>query len=168
VSTDFEKLCDLLDDEIERQQNVNAVCLAHHEALCARDAVAIDARNEALELLARESDEEAVARDAIVARISRRLGVAAETPRLRELADRSPEPWKSKLIERRETLREVAQSNQRLVRRNELIARRSKNLAESWQAALFQRLGEIGPGYRGDGHVPQQSFRAAAMIDQRG
>jgi len=161
-------LCDMLDDEIERQQNVGSVCVAHHEALCARDIDAIDARNTALELLARDSGLQESARQAAVAKISEVLGLTPERSRLRDLADHAPEPWKTRLSERRVALHDVVVSNQRLVRRNKLIATKSKMIADSWRETLFEHFGESGPAYCGDGHTPPSVQRGPAMIDQRG
>jgi hypothetical protein len=168
VSTDLQILCDQLDDEIERQQNVGAVCSALHEALCARDADAIDARNHALELLAREAGAEADVRDGTIARIAKALGIDGGVSRLRDLADRAPEPWKSQLYERREILRNILQSNQRMIRRNELIASKSKALAESWRETLFGHFAPHGPAYCGNGQSQGAIQGAPAMIDQRG
>jgi len=87
---------------------------------------------------------------------------------LRDLADHAPEPWKSRLYERREILRNILQSNQRLIRRNELIASKSKALAESWRETLFSHFAPHGPAYCGNGHSQGAIQGAPAMIDQRG
>ncbi len=168
MSIEMKRLCDMLDDEIERQQNVGSVCTAQHEALCARDIEAIDARNNALELLARDSESEAEARQGAVLRLSQDLGLTPERTRLRDLAAHAPEPWKSRLSERRTALQSVVLSNQRLVQRNELIARKSRKIASAWRETLFGQLSETGPAYRGDGHTPPTVQGAPAMIDQRG
>lgn len=168
MSNEMKILCDLLDDEIERQQNVGSVCVAHHEALCARDIDAIDARNAALELLARDSALEAGARQAVVAKISNGFGLAPERTRLRDLAAHAPEPWKTRLTERRVALRDVVESNQRLVRRNEMIVKKSRTIADAWRETLFEHIGESGPAYRDDGHTPPSVQGGPAMIDQRG
>ena len=168
MSNEMKNLCDMLDDEIERQHNVGAVCLAHHEALCARDVEAIDARNSALECLARDADVEAGVRDAAVAKLAAALGLAPDRTRLRDLAAHAPEPWKSRLRKRRTALRKVVQSNQLLVRRNQLIANKSKKIADTWRETLFRNLGESGPAYRGDGNTRPYIQGGPAMIDQRG
>jgi flagellar biosynthesis/type III secretory pathway chaperone len=164
----MKELCDMLDDEIERQQNVGSVCIAQHDALCARDVELIDARNTALELLARDAELEANERQATVFRIAKALGLAPERTRLRDLAAHAPEPWKARLSDRRVALREVVQSNQRMVRRNQLIASKSRAIADDWRKALFEHLGESGPAYRGDGHTSISNQDGPAVIDQRG
>lgn len=168
MSHEIEKLCDMLDDEIERQQNVSAVCEAQHKALCARDVEAIDARNNALELLALESGLEESERSALVAAISRRLDLVPERTRLSDLVSHAPDPWKSRLGERRSILCDLVLSNQRLVRRNQLIATKSKSIAEEWRDTLFGHLGEAGPAYCGQGHTSKRVQGGPAMIDQRG
>ena len=168
MSHEIQKLCDMLDDEIERQHNVNAVCEAQHKALCARDVEAIDARNNALELLARESGLDEAERNELVEAISRRLDLAPERARLSDLVSHAPDPWKERLGERRTTLCDLVRSNQRLVRRNQLIASKSKSIAEAWRDTLFSHLGEAGPAYCGHGHSSKRIQGGPAMIDQRG
>lgn len=168
MSNEMKNLCEMLDDEIERQQNVESVCVAQHEALCARDVDAIEARNSALALLARDSDSDAGAREETVAKLSTTLGLTPDRTRLRDLVAHAPEPWKTRLSERRIALNNVVQSNQRLVRRNQLIATKSKKIADSWRETLFANLGEAGPAYRDDGNTPPSIQGGPAMIDQRG
>ena len=49
------RLCSLLDDEIERQDNLLAIGRAQKDALLAQDLASMQARTAAMEAVARES-----------------------------------------------------------------------------------------------------------------
>jgi flagellar biosynthesis/type III secretory pathway chaperone len=168
LAHELKRLCDVLDAEIERQQTVQAVCEAQHDALCARDVAAIGARNEALDLLAHESEATAPERDHALAAALTMFDLKPGRDRLRHLAQHVPAPWGTRLEERRDALRSVVEMNQRLVRRNAIIAEKSKSIAESWRETLFNELTPSGPAYSGNGGARTGSRGAPAMIDQRG
>jgi hypothetical protein len=168
LARELERLCDVLDAEIERQQTVQAVCAAHHDALCARDVAAIGARNEALDLLAHESETTAPDRDRALAAALTTFGLKPGRDRLRHLAKHVPAPWDARLEERRDALRSVVELNQRLVRRNAIIAEKSKSIAEAWRETLFNQLTPNGSAYSGNGGARTGSRGTPAMIDQRG
>ncbi|MBM3290178.1 MAG: hypothetical protein FJY92_08515, partial [Candidatus Hydrogenedentes bacterium] len=69
----LEKLCSGLDDEIERQETVLAVCRAQIDAIGARDLNAFEARTAALDVLVRDAAHAQAARAGVIAKVAVQL-----------------------------------------------------------------------------------------------
>ena len=71
----LKSLCEWLEDAVERQENLKAVCIAQGEAALRHDRAELEAKTAAAELLVRAANEAEVDRSLRVAETARALGL---------------------------------------------------------------------------------------------
>lgn len=164
TSQALQSLLDWLDDAIERQENLLAVCVAQGEAALAHNRPELEARNAALALLMREAADAERVRERRVLLAAEALGVGGECPRLQSLIAAAPTPWNERLAEAQARLREVLNLTRVRVRENSFVVRR--NLQRINQ--VFEAMVETAPqaGYRAPGAPPIPQERI--LLDARG
>lgn len=164
----MDTLCDLLDDEVERQENVLAVCNAQRDAVFARDLDALSARTSALEILIRESIQAQSKRIETLKPIVDHFGLQPEHQTMTNLIDVSPEPWKSRLQELQQRLRETVERIRVAVRANAKVTRQSKRVTDDLIRALRQEHQHHQQGYSDRGTAPAGQGGNPVLMDQRG
>jgi hypothetical protein len=93
----LQRLCEQLEEEIERQENVQAVCRAQQEAVLTRDLAVMEARTEALGILLRESVQAQQERLELVHALAEHYAIGDTRRALSGLIGAVSDPWKSRL-----------------------------------------------------------------------
>ena len=162
----FEKLCGDLEDEIERQETVLAVCRGQIDAVGARDLDALEARTAALDILVRDAAHAQAKRAVLVSKVAVQLGLAPERRSLSALAATAPEPWSGRLRASHARLERAINETRRVVRLNARTIRRSLDFNQRLLACIATGPNPQ-PAYGARGMVPGLSG-GPAVIDQRG
>ncbi len=136
----FTRLCGLLDDEAERQENVLALCRAQGEAARSHDIPAMEARTRALTLLLREGIEAGVARHALLERLTVAYELAESRRNLTGIIEAAPQPWASRLREQQRRIRGALAEIQTVVRANNHVMRRSLGIVNGALQTLWACL----------------------------
>ena len=162
-------LCDVLDDELERQETVLAVCRKKQAAIRAMDIAALEVRTEALESIVRETinaehDRHKVLRDVVDA-----LGLPAEKHTLSELINAIDEPWKGRLRLIQQRLRDTIMETRRVTRAYSRDLRRYRKLStDRMQSLGFPHNDALAGGYNASGNAPLSRGASPAMVNQKG
>ena len=161
----LEKLCSGLEDEIERQETVLAVCRAQIDAIGARDLNTFEARTAAMDILVREAARAQVARVGIIAVVAAQLELLPEQRTLKGLIEVVPAPFDARLRDIRKRLNRAVEKTRRLVRLNARTIRRSLDFNQRMLACIAMAPG-TDPSY--DERGITSGTAKPAMIDQRG
>jgi hypothetical protein len=168
VDTLLSTLCDLLDDEVERQENVLAVCNAQRDAVLARDLDALAARTSALELLIRESIHAQAKRHETLRPIVEHFGLEPNRQTMTHLIEVSPEPWKTRLHDIQVRMRLTVDKTRAAVRVNAKVTRQSKRMTDGLIRALRQEHQRNQGGYTDLGAENAGRIGSPVLMDQRG
>ena len=161
----FERLCEVLDAELERQELVLAVLRAQRNAMLARDVEYLEAKTEALGALVRDVHRAQEARLAVLGDVVAAMGLPVERQTMTGLIAAAQEPWKSRLRELQKQLRAAVRESSGLVRSNAVLLRRSMQVVNKCLDTLQQC--EAAAEYDARGGEPERP-REAALIDQKG
>jgi hypothetical protein len=168
VKDQLARLCNLLDEEIERQENLLAICRAQQQALLAQDLDSMQARTAAMEAVARESAQAHVLRLEALRPLRESVEMAGDGFCLSDLIAVAPAGCRDRLREIQARLRGVVAENRNLIRSNARLLRTSMRLTEEVLNA-FQNCAEtLTRGYTEQGAGASGTGRVPAMIDQRG
>ncbi|NUM53748.1 MAG: flagellar protein FlgN [Candidatus Hydrogenedentes bacterium] len=162
----FEKLCGGLEDEIERQETVLAVCRAQIDAIGARDLNALEARTAALDILVREAAHAQASRAGVIAKVAVQLGLPPDRRTLYALANAAPGPWNARLQHIQCRLRKTVNETRRVVRLNARTIRRSLDFNQRLLACIAIAP-SLQPAY-GERGAATAVTGEPALIDQRG
>ena len=162
----LEKLCGDLEDEIERQATVLAVCRAQIDAIGARDLNALEARTAALDILVREAAHAQAARAAVIAKVAVQLELPPDKRTLGALVIVVPAPWNARLRDIQKRLRGATDETRRVVRLNARTLRRSLDFNQRLLACMATGP-NLQPAYGDRGTAPGIAGDPA-VIDQRG
>lgn len=162
----FEKLCGELDDEIERQETVLAVCRAQIAAIGTRDLNALEARTAALDILVREAAHAQATRAGVIAKVAVQLDLPPDKRTLGALAIAVPAPWNARLRDIQKRLHHATGETRRVVRLNARTIRRSLDFNQRLLACMATGPNRQ-PAYGDRGTAPGIASEPA-MIDQRG
>jgi hypothetical protein len=163
---DFSELCALLDEELERQENILFLMEAQNEALRVRDLATIDARTVALASLCADAGVAEAQRGEVSARIALQFSVPASGT-LRQLAEAAPEPWRDRLMWYRTRLSDVLRKVSDAARQNALLIRTSiKNLDRIFQEMIG--ADRACAGYTENGRGAPELCAATGFLDRKG
>lgn len=159
-------LCNLCDDELERQETSLALCRAQGEGLRARNLAYIDAKTAALDTLIREAADAEKKRLELVRTAMERWGLRDVPPTLTTLIQAAPEPSRTRLIEFQSKLRRVLAETRRVVSSNATLLRVAMSAVDD-ALRVFEMTMNAGPqGYTQQGNTPRAA--GPALIDRRG
>ncbi|MDZ4858824.1 MAG: flagellar export chaperone FlgN [Candidatus Hydrogenedentes bacterium] len=162
----FTRLCEDLDNEVERQETLLAVCRAQLDALNTRNLAAIEARTAALDILVRETAHAAAARTVSISAVARELVLPPEQRTLSGLIALTSKPWSERLLHAQTRLKRVLNESRRVVRMNAHMLRRSLDLNQRLLACVA--LGpNPDPAYSERG-IFSAIAETPARIDQKG
>ena len=165
----LDTLCDVLEDELERQQNVLAVSKALRDALLAHDAEVVEARTQALDTLIRDTTTAETDRHDILRKVVDYYELPTQRQTMSDLVRQLPEPWCNRLAHIQRGLQETIRETKRVTTVCTRVVRRSRQLTERCLAVL-NRCEVIRPAaYDALGNEPSHAPHAVpALIDQRG
>ena len=163
----LEALCYLLDDELERQENILAICRAQVEAARRHDIEVLEARTAALIPLLQEAAQAEVLRSRLLAQIGMQAGLSSRNPSLSELIVTAEEPWTSRLHCLQERLGTTLCETKEAVRDNAGVLRSSLHVISQTLKTLEQ-CASPGPAYTAAGAEPVGGDLRPTVIDRRG
>lgn len=161
------RLCVLFDEELERQQNVLAVCLAQGEAARVHDVAAIEARTKALWLLVEDAKEAEGERIAVLRRVVGHTGLPGESQTLSDLILAAPEPWKGRMAAFQNRIKEILGKTQAATRENANRMRGSLRIING-SVRILASGGPASETYAADGKGPVEGVRTRALLDAQG
>ena len=164
----LEGLCNLLDDELERQEAALGLCQAQREGIRSRDAVGLDANTAALNAVITESSRASQSRTQLLKKVAERCGLSPERPTVSALVDVVAEPWRTRLDELQERMRSVLAETRAVVRENAHLLRVSTGIIESALRAFDGLVRDEVEKYTEHGGAARRETREPALLDQRG
>ncbi len=165
----FEQVCEVIQDELERQQNVLAVCKAQRAALSANDIEAVEARTAALESLIRDAVGAEAQRHAVLRSAVDYCELPPERQTMTHLVEELPQPWSSRLSHLQKQLKSTIQETQQVNRANARTIHRSRQMTDRCFAALRGSENDPPGAYDENGAEPlAQRQETPALLDHRG
>ncbi len=164
----LDALCNSLDDELERQENVLAVCRVHGEAARGHDLAYMEAKTAALEVLIRDAAQASAGRQPLLREIVAHFELPEERQSLTGLIQAAPDPWRSRLRQFQHRFRATLGEIRTLVRENMGVMRKSLKAVTQYLGALEQGMSSEAEGYSAEGLEPRQKDPGPALIDRKG
>jgi hypothetical protein len=164
----FEALCHLLDDELERQRSILQICRAQGDAARRHDIEYLEAQTSSLVPLLHEAAHGDILRTRVVNQIVSGSAMLNAHPALSELIAAAEEPWRSRLRRLQASLQETAQTLRDVVRANAGVLRNSLRVIAQAMAALDHCVAAQGPAYTAAGAGSPAGGTQPTMIDRRG
>jgi hypothetical protein len=162
------KLCDLMEEELERQENVLAITLAQGKAARAHDIEYLEAKTAALTCVLEEGVRAESERLAVLRTVVDAFGLREEEQTLSGLISATPSPWSQRLAHFQVRMQEVLAQTRQAVRDNNRIMRGSLRVIHSTMAVLAHHLHLDPGGYTAQGGERPKSSRVPNLIDQKG
>ena len=169
MNTLLDRLCDVLDEELVRQETVLAICRGKHDAIRSFDVEALEARTAALDSVLRETFEAETERHGILREAIDHLGLPQEDETLTGLIGAVQEPWKSRLQHFQRRLKETLGATQAVTRAYTRELRHCMKLSgrqfvHLGLASEDRKAGIYGPG----GDRPRALGASSALVNQKG
>jgi len=163
----LDELCDLLADEMIRQERIQETLMKQADAVRTRDLPAMEAATQELQGLHRAFQTARRRQEAVRCQLAGPLGLSPHQTSLSHLIQAVDDPWKSRLSHLQERLQQILQSVESLVRTNSTVLRASNRVVEDRLHALGaeDRTRQRYPQNRGGKQSP---VRQPVLIDQRG
>jgi len=96
---EIESLCELLEEQAERQETLVSVCLAQLQAGFEGNIKYFNEKTSAMDYLTKETARFECIRQELVNKICRNLGISLTDGRIRDIAEQVGEPWRSRIID---------------------------------------------------------------------
>lgn len=165
VTRDLAALCDLLEDELERQHNVLETVKAQGLAARAQNLAELDKRTAALSLLMHESLRSEQERLRLLRPVVECFGLTGTEQTLSNLVAAAPEPWKTRLGEFQQALKRTVAASREQIHRNATVMRTTLKRVDTAMDSVFPD--QNGPRYTSGG-TDVRNERAATMLDAMG
>ncbi|MBI2433655.1 MAG: flagellar export chaperone FlgN [Candidatus Hydrogenedentes bacterium] len=162
----LQALCKVLEDELERQENVLAVCLAQGEAARAHNVAALETKTAALTLLIEQAAKAERERLRLVHEIVDALKLPVEQQSLSGLIAHVEEPWRLRLSEVQHRLRTVMGQTRAAIKAHNITIRRSLRIANQTIQTLVCGSNPALSPYGGGGEAAPCA--PAALLNQIG
>lgn len=167
----LESLCDLCDDQLERQETALALCRAHGEALRTKNVSLIEVKTKALDLLIHETVEAEARRIELLRDVVQRYGLPEECTTLSSLVRGISDPWRQRLLDFQEQLRCVLEETRSVVRANASLLRTSIRVVDKALHVFENTAGtstEVSSGYSPQGNSGMRRPWTPTFLDQKG
>ncbi len=96
---EVESLCELLEEQAERQETLVSICLAQLRAGLERNIKYFNEKTSAIDYLIKETARAEFQKKDLVEKICRELGIKDSENQIRDIAERIGEPWKSRILD---------------------------------------------------------------------
>lgn len=163
----FSTLCDSLENELERQENILEVCAATQRAAEANDVEYLEAKTIALVSLLQEAIKEDTSRRGTLLDISRAFGLASPQPTLSAVIEVAPAPWNERLAFYQSRLKQVVNDTRPLVVSNVTTLRAALRVVKQCLQHI-QPHPQSAVGYNAGGAEPAAKHHQPAVIDHKG
>ncbi len=163
------KLCGLLEDELERQQNALDIRRALSRAVKTRDIASVQSMTNSLMLLIQESADAEKERLGLMARMVKYNADNKTLPNLSQIVAAAPEPWRTRLEDFQHRLDHVFGQAMIAAKENEALLSRAIGIVSDALAAWNR-----GPDREGDSSYNARGRECGApmvgpmLIDSRG
>lgn len=168
MEQELEQLCILFDNDLERQENILAVCMAQGKAARAHDLEYLEAKTAALNALIRDAVDAERERLELVRRLVDAYQLTPERQTLSDLIAIAPDPWKTRLREFQTRMKHVLMDTRQVVHGNTQVIRRSLGVVNEAMKTLLDCLPSTPGNYDGKGEEIGSMAANPAMIDTRG
>jgi len=163
----LDALCDLFDDEADRQEAVLAISIAQGRAARAHDIAALEAKTQALTLLIREAAQQERDRIRLVTAVVAAYGLPWEKQTLSDLIETVPDPWKRRMAEFQERMVATLEQTRRVTRENRRYMRGTLKVVHQALDLLQPESGAPGD-YDASGEAPRRPGNPPSFIDRKG
>ena len=165
----LDALCDVFQDELDRQGDLLALCRAQGRAALEHDVELLEARTEGINLLLADAVEAEQRRLAFATQIVAALGLPLERQSLSGLIEAAPSPWKERMADLQGQMRALLAETRAVVRTNNHTMRRSAKIVGEALDALVRCV----PGPQGEYDArgaasPGKQAGQPAVLDRRG
>lgn len=164
----LENLCEVLEDDFDRQEDLLALCKAQGRAALEHDVELLEARTEAINALIADTARSESKRVALAAELVKRFQLPLEQQTLSGLIAAAHAPWRERLQEFQLRMRAVLAETREVVRANSTIIRRSARVVNE----ALDVLAVCAPAPKGEydarGGERGAAVGAPAFLDQRG
>lgn len=167
MSSLFERLCGMLDDEVERQENVLAVCQAQSEAVKTNDLEYLEAKTAALVVLIKEAAQAARERSALMELIATEHRLNRTGLHFNDLVAVAPEPLRDRMAESHRRLRNVLKETRPVALSNASSMRHALRAIRA-SFAVLQPDTPAPATYDATGMQPPAKPGLVNTMDQRG
>ena len=164
----LDSLCTSLDDEVERQENMLALCHAQGRAARVHDLPELQAKTMAIELLVREAAQAVSRQKAVFRQIADRLELPEEERTLSGLVQTAADPWRTRLRETQARLRRTLAAIHAAAVQNASAMRRSLTCVTQALESLSLSPEKPTIAYDAAGMNMRYAGRAPAVMDRRG
>jgi hypothetical protein len=164
----FEALCYLLDDELERQENILALCQAQGEAARRHDIEYLEARTGSLAPLLQETAQSEILRQRLIEQIASQATLSGGPPTLTQLISVANEPWSSRLRHFQTRFQETLGRTRAVVQSNAPVLRASLHVISQAVRTLERCAWPEGAAYTAAGVGPAKANAQPTLIDRRG
>lgn len=163
----LDELCAVFDAELERQQNILAVCRVLGDAARAHDVEYLEAKTAALEVLIRDTAGAEAERHRLLRHIVDYYELSPKQQTLTRLAATVPQPWRRRMEEFQRAIQTTLLETGKVVRENAGVIRRSIKVVGQL-LNVFQQAA-VQPGqYDAQGAEPPRREHRPALMDQKG
>jgi hypothetical protein len=163
----LERLCDVLVEELERQQLLLSLLESQRKAALSHDVALLDAKTQALENLLGDAKMFEGSRHKVVRQVVEMYALPPAQQTLSDLIRALPDPYSSRLRHFQIDFRSTLYAIRDLVRNNSLILNKSLRSVESFLAGL-NRLEPSASHYSAAGKAHAQYALQPALLNQRG
>lgn len=165
----LDRLCEILDAELVRQETILSICRKKRDAIRAVDVEALEARTAALEAVVRESFEAEAERHRTFRLVVQQLGLPEQEETLTSLIEAIPEPWKSRLRHFQHQLKKTLEATQTVTRAYASELRYYLHLCGQHFSQLGLDSQESKAGlYDPKGWRPEPMGVSSTLVNQRG
>lgn len=165
MSRAIEALCDLLEDELERQCAVLETVKAQGLAARAQNLPELDKRTAALSMLMHESLRSEQERLRLLRPVVEYFGLAGADQTLSNLVGVTPDPWRARLGEFQAALKATVAASREQIQRNAVVMRTTLRRVDAAMDSVFPNA--AGGRYT-EGGTDARRERAATMLDAMG
>lgn len=163
----LETLCEIFQDELDRQEDLLALCKLQGRAALEHDVELLEARTEAINALVAQAAGSEQQRLDLANALVTALGLPQEKHTLSGLIEVAPDPWRRRMAEFQARMRAVLAETREVVRQNNLVMRRSAKIVADALGVLTQCTPAAGH-YDARGGETTTPAQAPACLDQRG
>ncbi|NIA15420.1 MAG: hypothetical protein GWP08_15240 [Nitrospiraceae bacterium] len=164
----FEALCFVLEDALERQQNLLEICRAQGKAARAHDVEYMEAKTLTLVAVMREAVQAEKTRGDLIVRIAQTQGLAEPPENLTALTAIAPEEWRERLAYYQERLQETMEETRAEVRANAAVMRSVLRVVNRAVSVLEQCTALNAQEYDAGGLETAAVESAPKVLDQKG
>ncbi len=167
----FETLCELFDDELERQENILLLCRKQGRAVRDNDTEALLEGTEALQNLTQEAADAEAQRRRLLEQVAGGYELPSDQQNLSGLIAVTPEPWKTRMRESQRRLRDVLREIEQAVQDNAQLLSASLEVVNNAIGAFEGAVKAIPDDTyteRGTTSAGNGLDEIPALIDQKG